>query len=90
MSRRSRVARSTPGKSALLTAKMSATSVMPAFITCTPSPVPGEVTTTTESATSQISSSDWPTPTVSTRTISQPSASSSLTAPLVASETPPR
>ena len=45
-----RAALSAPGMSALLTAKTSPISINPAFDACTPSPRPGTVTTTVQSA----------------------------------------
>ena len=50
--------RSAPGRSALFTQKMSATSIRPAFIAWMPSPDSGTRTTTVESAAAAISSSD--------------------------------
>jgi hypothetical protein len=61
--------------SALLTTKMSAISMIPALMICTESPAAGVVTTTVVSAVCITSSSDWPTPTVSSRQRSRPLAS---------------
>ena len=65
---RSRRVSSTPGRSALLITKTSAISISPALLACTASPQPGFTTTTVVSASPAISTSTWPTPTVSTST----------------------
>ena len=54
------------GMSALLMAKMSAISMIPAFIACTTSPASGGITRTSVSTWTRAASSAWPTPTVST------------------------
>src|SRR5258708_3621247 len=77
MRRNSLATRSAPAMSALLTTKMSAISRMPALMICTESPLAGVVTTTVVSAVCITSSSDWPTPTVSSRQRSRPLASMS-------------
>ena len=76
MAETSRSTRSAPGWSALLMAKTSAISMMPALIACTSSPMPGTSTTTVTCARPAISTSSCPTPTVSMRTKSLPAASS--------------
>src|ERR1035438_2822761 len=48
--------------------KTSAISMMPALMACTSSPMPGTRTTTVTPASLAISTSSWPTPTVSMRT----------------------
>ena len=82
--------RSAPSRSALLTTKMSAISMMPALSACTSSPVPGTSITIETSAVRTMSTSSWPTPTVSMRTTSLPAASSTSAASLVARASPPR
>ena len=67
--------RSAPSRSALLTTKMSAISMIPAFSACTSSPAPGTSITIEMSAVRTMSTSSWPTPTVSMRTMSLPAAS---------------
>ena len=62
---RSRRVSSTPGRSALLITNTSAISSRPALFACTASPQPGFTTTTVVSAAPAISTSTWPTPTVS-------------------------
>ncbi len=57
--------RSAPSRSALFTTKMSAISMMPALSACTSSPVPGTSVTIEMSAVRMMSTSSWPTPTVS-------------------------
>ncbi len=69
-------ARSAPSRSALLTTKMSAISMMPALSACTSSPLPGTVITIEISAVRTMSISSCPTPTVSISTTSFPAASS--------------
>ena len=81
--------RSAPSRSHLLTTKMSAISMMPALSACTSSPVPGTSTTTEMSAVRTISTSSWPTPTVSMITRLLPAASSTSAASLVALARPP-
>ena len=68
--------RSAPSRSALLTTKMSAISMMPALSACTSSPAPGTIVTTEMSAVRTMSTSSCPTPTVSMMTTSKPAASS--------------
>ena len=63
--------RSAPSRSALLTTKMSAISMMPALSACTSSPVPGTSTTIETSAVRTMSTSSCPTPTVSMMTMSR-------------------
>jgi hypothetical protein len=53
---------------------------MPALAAWMPSPMPGATSTSVVSASEAISSSDWPTPTVSISTTSQPAASSTRSA----------
>ena len=55
------------GRSALFTTSTSATSSTPAFAAWMESPMPGTTSTTVLSAAEAISTSAWPTPTVSTR-----------------------
>lgn len=55
-----------------------------------PSPIPGASSTTDVSAWAAISTSDWPTPTVSTRITSQPAASRTRMACGAAQASPPR
>ena len=57
---------------------------------CTSSPRPGTLTTTTVWASRMMSTSPWPTPTVSTITGFRPAASMASTASAVARERPPR
>ena len=66
--------RSAPGRSALPTTTMSATSSRPALMAWTSSPIPGAWMTTVVSASAAISTSLWPVPTVSMMTISKPQA----------------
>ena len=68
---------------------MSAISMMPAFSAWTSSPVPGTRTTTEMSAVRTMSTSSWPTPTVSMMTRLLPAASSTSAASLVARARPP-
>ena len=82
--------RSAPSRSALLTTKMSAISMMPALSACTSSPVPGTSVTIDTSAVRMMSTSSWPTPTVSMMTTSLPAASSTSAASPVARARPPR
>ena len=60
---------SAPSRSALLTARMSAISSTPALIACTSSPMPGASTTMVVWAVLAMSTSAWPTPTVSTKAL---------------------
>ena len=90
MVRRSRTASWAAGRSDLFTTKMSAISRMPAFAACTESPIPGATITRVESASEAISSSAWPTPTVSIITRSKPAASRIRSACGVARDSPPR
>ena len=87
---RSRRVSSTPLRSALLITKMSAISIRPALFACTESPQPGFTTTTVVSALPAISTSTWPTPTVSTRTHKRPMASSRRIASGAARDKPPK
>src|SRR5258706_5559482 len=82
--------RSAPSRSALFTTKMSAISMMPALSACTSSPVPRTSTTIEMSAILTMSTSSWPTPTVSMITTSLPAASSTSATSLVARASPPR
>jgi len=70
--------------------KMSAISMMPALSACTSSPVPGTSVTIDRSAVRMMSTSSWPTPTVSMITICLPAASSTSAASPVARASPPR
>ncbi len=88
--RRSLTASWAPGRSLLFTTKMSAISRMPALAAWIESPIPGATTTSVESASDAISTSAWPTPTVSTRTTSKPAASRIRKACGAALESPPR
>src|ERR1700680_334712 len=90
IARKSATVSAAPGRSAILTTKQSAISSNPALMVCAESPRPGTVTTTTVSATFMISSSTCPTPTVSTRIMSQPNASSARITSRVAGARPPR
>ena len=69
---------------------MSAISMMPALSACTSSPVPGTSVTIDTSAVRMMSTSSWPTPTVSMITMSLPAASSTSAASPVARASPPR
>ena len=89
MALRSRSSSLTPGRSALLTTKTSATSRSPALWAWTASPAPGFSTTTVVSADPAISTSTCPTPTVSTSTMGKPAASSTRMASGLASASPP-
>ena len=64
--------RCAPGRSPLFTTTMSATSSSPALIACTSSPISGASSTTVVSAAAATSTSLWPVPTVSSRTMSKP------------------
>ncbi len=90
VSRTSRTSLSAPSRSALLTTKISATSMRPAFMACTPSPASGWRMTTTVSAAPATSTSVWPTPTVSITIQSLPAASSTSAASWAAAARPPR
>jgi hypothetical protein len=68
---------------------MSAISITPFFEPYNPSPPPGGTTYTTKSTTLSTSISDYPTPTVSTITISKPTLSHSYYTSAVLSATPP-
>ena len=81
---------SAPSRSALLTTKMSAISMMPALSACTSSPVPGTSITIETSAVRAMSTSSWPTPTVSMMTMSLPAASRMRATSPVARARPPR
>ncbi len=61
---------------------------MPAFAAWIPSPMPGASSTIVVSAIAAISTSLWPTPTVSIRITSQPAASSTRSACGVAQDRP--
>ena len=63
---------------------------MPALSACTSSPVPGTSVTIDTSAVRTMSTSSWPTPTVSMMTMSLPAASSTSAASPVARASPPR
>ena len=86
----SRTIVSVRGWSALLTTMMSGISMIPAFSAWIESPEPGMSTRTTVSAWSMMSTSAWPTPTVSRNTSSLPAASMSSAACSAASLSPPR
>ena len=90
MWRSSRAVASAPSRSALFTTKMSPISRMPALAAWIPSPIPGASSTIVVSASPATSTSDCPTPTVSTRTGSQPAASRTRTACGVVEASPPR
>ena len=74
--------------SPLVTSTMSGISMTPAFMNCSASPEPGCAQNTTRSVQSPISTSDWPTPTVSTITQSK-QARIRTAAGKVRSATPP-
>ena len=74
--------------SPLVTVTMSGISTMPAFMNCRLSPEPGCTQKTTVSAAMEMSVSDWPTPTVSTSTMSKTARISTM-APKVISARPP-
>ena len=90
MLRRSRTVSWACGRSALLTTNTSAISRMPALAACTASPIPGTTSTATESAIEVTSTSTWPTPTVSIRTMSKRAASRARITCGVAAASPPR
>ena len=85
----SRTIVSVSGWSALLTTMMSGISMTPAFSAWIESPEPGIRTNTMVSAWSMMSTSAWPTPTVSRKTSSLPAASISSAACSAASLRPP-
>ena len=66
----SRRAYAASGPSALLMTTMSACSMMPFFSPCSSSPMAGGIRSITISTMSSIITSDWPSPTVSTMTMS--------------------
>jgi hypothetical protein len=76
-------------RSHLLTTCTSAISRMPALMAWMSSPRPGAETTTTVCAARAISTSAWPTPTVSMMMVSKPAASSTSTASSEARAMPP-
>ena len=78
-----------PGRSPLLTTTMSATSSRPALIAWTSSPISGASSTTVVSAAAATSTSLWPVPTVSSRTMSKPAASSTAAAAVDVAASPP-
>src|SRR5262245_18638092 len=82
-------ARCTVSPSALLTARASASSMMPFFRPCNSSPAPGSRSTRKKSTMEATATSDCPTPTVSTRTTSYPAASHTIIASRVRRVTPP-
>ena len=90
MNSRSRRVSAAPGRSALLTTKMSAASSRPALAACMASPDPGGTTTSVVFAAPATSISTWPTPTVSTSTNGRPAASMARMASGVAKARPPR
>src|SRR5207249_1720881 len=80
---------SAPGRSLLLTTYTSAISITPALSVWMPSPDSGTSTSSVVSALRAISSSVWPTPTVSTRMRANPNASSrSATSSVVVARPP--
>ena len=81
---------SVPSRSALLIVNKSPISSIPALIAWISSPMPGITTTMVVSAVLTMSTSDWPTPTVSIMMISKPNASISLTASPAFWDKPPR
>ena len=64
--------------------------MMPRLMPCRSSPPPGSSSTMNMSTMSATAVSDWPTPTVSTSTVSKPAASTSSMASRVRRATPPR
>ena len=72
MLRRSRTVESAPSRSALLTTNTSPISRMPALAAWMPSPMPGREQHERGVGGAATSTSDWPTPTVSMSTTSQP------------------
>src|SRR5579864_8705635 len=90
MARISRSTRSAPSRSLLLITNMSAISMMPALMVCTSSPMPGTRMTTVTSDRRTMSTSSWPTPTVSISTRSLPLASRMVATSVVARARPPR
>ena len=83
-------ARARLSPSALLTAIMSAISSKPFLMPCSSSPAPGSISTRKKSTMPATATSDWPTPTVSTRMTSKPAASQSAMVSRVARVTPPK
>src|SRR5262249_648954 len=83
------LARATLSPSALLTAIISASSTTPFLRPCSSSPAPGSISTRKKSVMSATLISDWPMPTVSTRTTSNPAASPSSMVSRVLLATPP-
>jgi hypothetical protein len=77
-----------PGRSALFTTNRSAASMRPAFMVWMESPDSGTRTTTVLSAAAAMSSSLWPTPTVSTRTRRNRTPSTSITSRVAAARPP--
>ena len=75
--------------SALLTAMTSASSRTPFLIPCRLSPARASVSSRNVSTMSATCTSDWPTPTVSTNTTSNPAASTTMIDSRVARVTPP-
>ncbi len=90
MLRSSRTVESAPSRSALLTTNTSPISRMPALAAWMLSPMPGARSTSVVSAAAATSISDWPTPTVSISTTSQPAASRTRSAWGVVADSPPR
>ena len=86
----SRTSLSAPSRSALLMANTSPISKTPALMAWMSSPMPGINTTIVVSAARTMSTSDCPTPTVSTKIMSLPKASIALTASAVLCERPPK
>ena len=89
MDSRSATVRAASARSALLTTRTSATSKNPALLAWTVSPHPAGTTTTVVSAVVAISTSDWPTPTVSITISEKPRPSRAATTDGVVSEIPP-
>ena len=81
---------SVPSRSALLIVNRSPISSIPALIAWISSPMPGITTTIVVSAVLTMSTSDCPTPTVSTIITSMPKASINLTASPAFWDRPPR
>ena len=78
------------GPSALLIATRSAISRMPFLMPCSWSPAPANARNVKQSTICETATSDWPTPTVSTRITSNPAASNTTMDSRVALATPPR
>mmetsp|Transcript_86338 Transcript_86338/g.230579 ORF Transcript_86338/g.230579 Transcript_86338/m.230579 type:complete len:221 (-) Transcript_86338:422-1084(-) len=89
-STRARLAGMRRSPSALFTTTRSAASTMPRLMPCSSSPPAGGRSSRHMSATSVTSTSDWPTPTVSTSTMLYPAASMSITTSSVCWARPPR